>query len=395
MQHLGLNSAQLVAYVDALRADAFLVTTVNVLDAAGNPIGPLSSDVSDGQVLVDRNAEVSRLLTLDLADPTGSLEFDPASAADDALWLNNQLQITASVWVESVGDHVECPYFTGPIHRLWRDGGVVHVDAHSKERRMLRPLWSPLFISRDTTKVDAIRQILAQAGETLFALPTGTELLATSVSLARGDRPWRYAQAIAKSMNMQLYYRGDGYAALRELPNEPVFSFTRVDENTEDTTLGDGDVAGAPRVWFELGAQFANTVEILGAPPLANKPRVRGVAYAPEDHPLSRENMATDPTRVETGVLVASHVVPQCRNDDQAKDIAQALIDEHLLGVTRARFDATPFYHLEEGDFVQLDTPTTTVPYRLDRFGLPVGTRGRHVMTVGYHTKTSLDRRQP
>lgn len=395
MQHLGLSTTDLVAYVDALRGDAFVETNVNVLDAAGNPIGPLSVDVSDGQVLVDRHADVSRLLTLNLADPTGSLEFDPESAADDALWLNNQLQITSTTWVDAIGEHVECPYFTGPIRRLWRDGNLVHVDAHSKEERMLRPLWSPLYIPRDTTKVDAIKMILTQAGETMFAFPTGSELLATNVSLARGDRPWRYAQAIAKSLNMQLYYRGDGYATLRELPTEPVFSFTRVDERTEDTTLGDGDVSGDPRVWFELGDDFANTIEVVGPPPMANKPRVRGVVYAPPDHPLSRENMATDPTRVETGVLPATHVVTQCRTDDQARIIGQRILDENLLGVTRARFAATPFYILEEGDFVQLDTATISVPYRLDRFGLPVGTRGRHVMTVGYHTKTTPDRWEP
>lgn len=394
MQHLGLTSAQLVDYVDALAGNALISTTLNVLDAAGNPRGPLSNDIVAGQVLVDRNARVSRLLTLDLADPTGSLEFDPNSAADDALWLNNQLQVSATLWVDALQQHVECPYFTGPIHRLWRDGVNIHIDAHGKERRMLRPLWAPVLIPRDTTKVDAIRAILARAGETLFAFPTSSEMLASDVSVARGAIPWTEAQLIAESFNMQLYYRGDGYATLRPFPTQSVFSFTKLDAQSPDTSIKT-EISGPPKIWFELGENFANAIEVLGAPPRGTKDRVRAVVYAPDGHPLSRDVLATDPDNPDSGVLLASYVVPQARTDAEAATIAQRILDDNLRAVTRTRFDTAPYYLLEEGDFVDMDTSSTTVPFRLDRFGLPVGTRGRHVMTVGYHTKTTPDRWQP
>ena len=393
MQHLGLTSAQLAAYVDALRGSVFLDTVVSVLDMAGNPIGPLSANVVHGQVLVDRHADVTRLATLDLADPTGSLDFDPDSPADDALWLNNQLQVSASVWVDALGTHVECPYFTGPIRRLWRDGATVHVDAHGKERRMLRPLWAPLYIPRDTPKVDAIQQILAQAGETMFAFPSSTEMLTRDVSLGRGTRPWVIAKQIAESMNLQLYYRGDGYAALRPLATDAVFVFTKADEDADPQTSD--DIVGNPRVWFELDDDFANAIEVLGAQPRADKSRVRAVVHAPDDHPLSKDYMATNADDPDTGVLMASYVLDQARTNDQAATIAQRILDENLLAVTRTRFDSVPFYLLEEGDYVRMETSGTSVPFRLDRFGLPIGTSGRHAMTVGYHAKTTPDRWQP
>lgn len=383
MNKLGLTATQLQAWLTVLRGPAVVDTKVSVLSMDGDVLADLSSTVVDGQVLVDRRGRrATRALAMTLADATSSLDFDPNSAADDALWLSHMLQVSASVFVPAVNDWVTCPYFTGPVAALWRDGVNVNVRAHGKEQRAQRDLWAPVTIRRDTPKVDAVKIIMGRTGETLFAFPQSTEMLPRDIGLARGANPWVAAVSIAESMGMQLYYRTDGYCAMRPLTTTTVHTFS---------TDPGGDISGQPRIKFELGDDFANTIEVLGAQPSPTRPRVRSVRYAPAGHSLSRELLAVGGD-LDTGVIVHTHENPHIGSVALATVIGEALLEDQLLSIVQPRFDSVPLYHLEEGDMVAMDTDDHLIPFRLDRFSIPVHTSGRHVMTVGYHDKTTVDR---
>lgn len=380
MNRLGLTIDGLTAYHDALRAPSSAVDwTVDVLDLDENHVSSMTEFAPVGQVLVDRNAPATRALLLSITDPYGSLDFDTDSPNETAVFFNRMLQVSARVYVPALADYAVAPIFTGPVTKFRRDGATVLMEGLGKEALALSDLWEPLNVSQGSPKVDAVRLIMGAVGETRFSFPTLDARLPTGLSLGRHAKPWQTAQLITRSMGMQLYYRPDGVLSMRDLPTTPLWTFTT-----------DADVIG-PAAITRSRDQFANVVEVLGGPPGGDKTQVRAVAVVPPEHEmapgqpgLGRNGKSAVYSYTETNAFL--------RSNDEAEVLATQILEDRLRSVTQPRFDSQPIYHLDEGDLVQLDAPDALVPFRLDRFALPISTKGDVVMPVGYHRSTMPDR---
>lgn len=373
----GLTAQEIRYWQQAQRSHGMVSAVVDVLDLAGNQIDTLGELTVDGQVLVDRKAIVSRVLMLDITDPRGVLDFGSDSPNPKTLYFDKMLAVATETWVPELDSHVACPIFTGPVTGYRRDGGAVRLEAHGKEQLALGYQWDPMTIKAGTPKVDAIKLIMDRTGETRYALPDLTVTLPCAMNLGRTSRPWRAAQRIARSMGRQLYYRADGYLALRRMPNTPIYTFS---------TSSDGEVAPASVQMTESMAGFANVVEIVGGKPRGPKSRVRKVVQAPEYHSMSPENLGRNdrPRR-----YVYHYENRLIRSAGEAERVGIQILEDKLRSVTQTRFDSLPIYHAEEGDLVQIDTDEALVPFRLDKFSLPIGTRGDFVMPVGYSKQTT------
>lgn len=368
-------------YWAALTGTSRVHTYLNVLDRAGDIVTTLAADGCDGQVLVDRRSKTtSRMLTLSVDDPTGQLEFDPGSPDEAAVFLNHMVQVKKAVWVEAVDRLVTDTIFTGPMHRMWRDGATVHLTAHGKDKDANRPLGDTLTIEAGTPKMEAIAVILARIGETRFAFPELDAALTRTLSLGPASRPWPLCQLIAESENHQLLYRADGIPTARAWSRQPLYTFR-----------SGVDLVGRPRIAYELDDDFGNAVEVLGAKLSGVQQRIRVVVPAPYDHLLaSGDDTVRDEEHL--GLVVHRYVNDLIDDEDTAGTIGERMMDDILLGVVRPRFESVPIWPLEEGDMAEMEAGDVTVPFRLDRFTLPVSTTGRPRMVVGVQRKTTGDR---
>lgn len=376
MQRLDLTAAERPAYLDALRGHAVVKTEVTVLDLAGETVASMTPSVADGQVLVDRLARSSRVLMLNFDDPNGLLDFDPTTPDDGALYLTHMLQVDVATWVESLERFVTVTPFLGPIRALRRDGITISARAHGKEMLRRRRLGDTLRVAKGTPKVEAIQLILEKYGETRFAFPELPRKMPRGLSLGPNARGWDICERIAESMNYQLYHRmPDGAATLRRYPRTPGWTFRTGDQ---------GEVIGNPRVSFDVADDFYNQIRVRGPKPRPGKRRVVVTRHAPEGHMLSPDgDLGTLPKGLNNGFI---------RSKAEARRLGDRLIDDQILSVVQPRFEALPIYHLDEGDYVQLETEETMLPFRLDRFTLPISTAGRPRMLIGHHAKTTLDR---
>lgn len=378
MRHLGLTTAQRAAWQQAQRDHGMVSTVVDVLDLEGNQIDTLDDVTVNGQVLVDRRARVSRALMLDVLDPRGVIDFGGDSPDPGTLYFDKMLSVSIRTWVAAIDMHVVCPVFTGPVSAYRRDGASVRVEGHGKEELALGSQWDPMVIKAGTPKTDAIKLILDRTGETRYALPDLAVSMPHTMNLGRTVRPWRAAQRIAESMGRQLYYRADGYVALRRPPAQPVYTFS--------ATAGDPDVDPATVQMTETMAGFANVISVVGGKPRGPKTRVRAVVEAPPHHAMSPANLGRGSAQRRYVHRYENRFI---RSHSEAHRVGLQILEDRLRSVTQPRFDSLPIYHAEEGDLVQIDTDDAMVAFRLDRFSLPIGTRGDFTMPVGYTRPTT------
>ena len=378
MQRLGLTTTELRKYHDTLRTSHTRTVTVQVLRLDGTPVTTITPQLLDGQVVVDADADVTRTLTLSFLDPNHTLQFDSESPDDGALYADRMLRVTYTVLVPALGEHVDCVVFTGPLVKLDRNGDVVSIEAHGKERLALGELWRPLTLKKGTKKVEALRTIMERTGETRFALPKVAVRLPKRRSLDRMTPAWVHARKIANSMNRQLFYPGNGVCTMRRWPARPCFTFTN---GSNGTVVSDVAVSNTMD-------DFRNVVLVVGGKPKGSKKRVRHVATA--TGLLSPARLGRNGAK---RYMVERIEDDNVRSKREARRRAERVLDDRLTSMVEVTFDSLPIPHLDPGDKVRVDTGNDVVTFRLRRFTLPLGTDGDPVMTVGYLKKTYPNRR--
>jgi len=378
---MGLTSDELAEYARALESHAAVRVDIGVLDLDRNPVSTLDATGVRGAVYVDRHAPVSRLLRLQLSDPGHAYEFDANTPNEAGLFFNTLVQVRQSVLVPALDRWVTAVPFTGPITAFARDTETIMLEGHGMEALALDPLGQTLTIPAGTTKTDAIQLILAATGETQFAIPDLPDLLPRTVSLVRSDIAWDQATLIAESMALQLYARGDGIPALRPLPETPQWTAPVVNgpwtEQRLPPRVGEGSM---------IRTRFANRVEISNGLPSTGIGRVSTVVEPDADDALSPDSLGRNGTRRTITTVVTN---PYLNNEDDAIALGQQVLADRLGDASRDRADVLASYHLEEGDLLNLavraEDGDDVRPRRLDKFVIPVGTTGEHVMPVGYH----------
>ncbi|MGI8682078.1 MAG: hypothetical protein ACR2JO_08105 [Mycobacteriales bacterium] len=372
---LGLTAAELPLFHAALTRSHTFTLDVDVLDMEQKPVSSLSPVVTDGQVNLSDDGEVTRSLSMTFLDPTRSLQLDSDSPSDGALYADRMISVRHSIRVPELGRSVSVPVFCGPLVKFDRTGSEVSVEAQGKESLAKDDV--PTLVCRaGMLTVDAIRTILSErCGETFFAFPANVRArLGKDVTVGEADelRPWVVCLALAKSLGMQLFYDGAGTCRLRKIPVSPVFEL-----------LADADGANitAPVAISHDFTEIRNRVLVTGAP------GITAVATAPASHPLS-------PTRL------GRNGVPRRKTlfyeDDKltsraaAQAVANRELGHYLAETIGVSCSIVPAMHLDVLDLGRITTRDFAAEFRLRSASMPLGTGGD--MTIGWQTRVSRPR---
>lgn len=380
MQHLGLNHADLKVYHrDGLSSSGPVRIRVAICDLEENPIASIVPRVLPGsQVTGDVKRDVTRMLSMQCVDPRNQLDLDPNSRSDGTLFLDRIIKIYYSVWVDGLDRWVTAQPFTGVPWKLSRDGAIVTIEAHGKERLALRPVWNPFSREAGQKKIDTLHDFLAnRAGEGRFDFPKLDVKLPHPFSVARHQLMWPHAKQLASSMDRQLFYPGNGRCTVRALPGHPVVTFRRgdggqiVDEINIDTEVAD----------------FANTALVQG-----RKNLNPGIAQLKPSHPLSASHLERN--GVPGRIAVFSHN-DHIRNEDEADRRAARRLDRQDQATVSYSYSVVPYPHLDELDMVAAEQEDgTVIRHRLTTWSLPLSTEGSAPMTIGYTRRLSAARRE-
>lgn len=367
MDRMGLTTAQLQAYHRALCAPHSVRIMVSLCDLDEKPREAITPVVLSGQVTYDVTSEVSRMLSMQFLDPRHQLNVDTEQPSDGALFLDRIVKVYYSVWVEQLGRHVTCQVFTGVPWKLTREGALVTVEAHGKERFALRPTWRAFHRAKGDNTVQVLEEYLRnRAGETRFAFPKVPANLGRPFTVGRQEIMWERAQKLAQSVNRQLFYDGRGRCVLRRAPERPVLAFragpggSMVDDLAIDTEVSD----------------FINAALVKG------KKKLDPVAVTLDKTPLSPKQLTRGGV---PGVIAAFEDNAQLKTRAQMRRRGQAMLERRGQTSVNVSYAVLPFPHLDENDMVRAVTVDgRAFTHRMRNWALPLATDGSEPMTVGY-----------
>ena len=375
MIELGLTSTQRREYEATLIRSHQMRVTVQVLDNSHGVISTVNHTLMDGQVDVTTpsrsgdDVEVGRTLMLTLLDPGQSLALDSSSPADGALYLDRMIRVIYSVRC-SFG-WVDVPVFTGPVVKVDRDGWMVNVEAHGKERFALDDAWT-LDGPYTGYKTSVIRALLSDAGEILarMNIPSSSSKVKDPISVGRQDKRWVAAWKVSASLDRVLFYDGRGIVQCRSLSNAVM------------ATFGAKHILADPQISYS-STDTHNAVRVTGGKASKSKTPVFSVATAPSWHPLSASKLA---------VNGKPRYLPLFEENDNYKTTtacrarANRLLDLSLDQATDTTVEVVPRPDLEPWDLVAIERPLFRVTTRPKAFTLPLVQRAGTgtPMTIGF-----------
>lgn len=368
-----LSGSDLAAYVAAWSASYVMDVQVKVLTLSGDLVTVLHPALDSGQVNLDTTADVTRSATLSWLDPNGSLQFEPDSPADGAVYFDNMVQIVMRIYVPALGDSYGLPMFTGPLVKFDRTGDMVSVEAQGKEALAQHGV-PTMTLRKGQNAVSAIRTIMAQsAGEDTFGLPTSnTKRLPKDVHVGWDDtlQPWVVCKKVASALGMQLFYDGAGVLRLRDLPGHPVYTFKD----------GPGGNITAPVTVSHDREGMVNQVVVVGHKPAHHTAK----ATLPNWHPASPYALARNGVRTYLRETITD---PKINSKSAAQARANARLDDVAKLQFGSTFNALPVPFLEELDLVRIDTEQYVSSERVRQLSIPL-TSGE--MSVGYTDVVSV-----
>jgi hypothetical protein len=380
MYPLDLTKAERRLFNATLRTSHEIRVRANLLDMRGRMVG--SARIIDGQVLGDRRRfgvphGPTKRLTLTALDPNNALGVDSGDPGDGTLYADRQVEVIYSVAVPAIG-WVDVPVFLGSPTGWNRTGDEVQLEADDSSVLGMGAAWAPLSIRKGVKNTNAIARILrTRTAIDRLDFPMVKTRLPKPFSLHRMTRPWGAADRIANSMDMQLFRRANGVAVMRRLNHAVRWVFdTEIVEPVATTENFEG---------------FANTVEVLGRNPKGPKKRIRAVAQAPRNHPLSawRIGEGGEPRRI-----VHRIENDKIRSKKAAKRKAQRVLRDRLRTHSQVSVGVLPIPHLEPGDWLAAKTDEGVVEFRLDTYSLPLSVTSAQPMSLGFFLNAPVNKRR-
>jgi hypothetical protein len=353
------------AYRDLLAAESRTVAgRVKVLDSNEVDLG-VELPIVSGSVDVDATADVTRaadVVALDLDDDLG---FEAGSPWAGAVFADKLVQIDYGVVDPADGQTHWTPLFRGPIVSYERARPEVRFTAQGKESLTLAPSLpffrgDSLSVPRGTAVDVAVRRIALACGESAsnLNLPNASARTERRVELGRTTEPWRAIRAIAKDAGMVAFYDGAGRLTLRRKQATEVITF-------------DSDLLTTwPRMTYDLGSDFRNTILVVGeATGKQDRRPVKWAMAGPSD-PLGPNRLARNgkPRYIAEYIKVDATSGPKCQriaDEEYARRMRQAVSVD---------FDALPVPGLEEWDPARVQPPgEDPYPFVLTQFGYDLG----------------------
>lgn len=363
MWYSELTTVNRQLYNDTLRTSHRVRTVVTVYD--GSEVIEHELNVADGQVDVDSTADVTRSLSLTVADPR--LKFTFAPMGD--VYVDRHVGVVYGVLVPDVG-WVDVPVFRGPVTGYSRQGHQVNIEAAGKESLMMPPVKQFSLPNPTSRFIVAYIENAARAfGETKFDLGLASNRkVPKSFDLdphkAREKGVWWYLKQLADSVNLELLYDGRGFLRLRPYrPRAIVHNFT--------------DPLAPPSVGFNL-SEVRNIVEVYGKDDKDNDVLKARVVLA-TSHPLSAQSLgrAGKPRWLVERVKLDNAKLTRV----SAAKIAERMLRQRSTQAVDVSFDSIPIPHIEGGDTCRLVSEGIDQEFRARQFSIPLGPAS---MSVGY-----------
>jgi hypothetical protein len=344
---------------------------VKVLDRDEADLG-VELPVVGGSVSVDATADVTRsgdVVALDLDDALG---FEAGSPWAGAVFADKFVQIDYGVVDPLDGTTHWTPVLRGTVTSYERTRPEIRLGAQGKEALMLAPnlpffRGDSLTVKVGTRVDDAVERIARRCGERQFDLPTTVKRKTERKAvLGRLSEPWRVLRAIAKDAGMVLFYAGDGKLTLRPKQTQPVILF-------DDDLL-----TSWPRLTYDLGSDFRNTVLVVGEAEGKQDKRPLGWEVAGTSDPLGPSRLA----RSGTPRYIAEYVKVDAKAKSKVERIARDEFARRMKQAVNVDFDALPVPGIEEWDPARVQPPgEDPYPFVLTSWGLDLAAGGMSVGT--------------
>lgn len=377
MQRLGLSDADFRAYNRGITVTHERRIHIEILTLDGDLVATLTPDALDGQVLIDATVgkdTPTRILDFSFLDPSRSIQFEPDTPGGASMHRKFMIRIIDSRRIPELGDWVDCEVFTGPLWDFDREGAVVKIVAHGLERQAMGQKWKPVTYKKRTKKTDAIKDLLAAAGEPhLGGIPDMDARMPERMTITRMDTIWPRVLRLSESLDRQTFYPGHGRPIMRRLPSRPVFTFD--DRHLLSEVLLDRNPDGV-----------FNTFVMVGSKPKGAKVRPQATESLPPSHPNSAQELERTNTWLR---LVKREENRQVKTIAEAKARAKRMEEEGAKFVVNYGFDSLPIPHLDENDMVRVRCDEGTLLVRMKTWSLPLGFDGAPPMSVGTLRRTT------
>jgi hypothetical protein len=361
------------AFEAAVSTSHTLAVQATVIDADGvETVVP----IVEGSVTLDQQAAVRGRCDLTIVDDCDcSLGLVPTAPTDLLAPYGNEIRVERGViFPDGTTELVSLGVFRIEDAEVEETPGslLIRISGRDRAARFEDARFEePYQVASGTNYTDAIEAVLTDAWPDVPTDFASTSLTTPALVAQEGDDRWAFAQEMARSMGMSLYFDGDGTCVLTvDVLSDPVVTLAE----------GAGGVLlAAGRQWTRQGT--FNRVIATGENTGEAAPS-RGVAT--DDNPLS-------PTYYygPFGKAPRFYVSPFITTDAQALSAAQSILDRELGTLERVSFGSLVLPHLEPGDTARITREATGIDedHVIDQLTVPLsaadsmsgGTRARQV----------------
>ena len=353
-------------FLDAIARSHILATRAAVLDQDGAQVGD-ALPVTDGTVTLDATAATRGRADLTVIDD-GSLGLVPDSATSVLAPYGNEVRVERGVlYPDGTDELVSLGVFRLDDVETTDQGAALEIRIVGLDRsaRFIDARFEePYQLAAGQTGDAAILAVLQAAWPDLAYDFTATTLLTPAAIGEEGGDRWQFAQSIATSVGMELYFDGDGVAVLRPVTRPS-------DSPVVQLVEGDGGLLLPPtgRRWTRQGA--FNRVIATGEATDTDTPPARGVAT--DDDPLS-------PTYYfgPFGKVPRFYSSPFIATDQHAIDAAEAILSRELGTTQQVQFGSVVNAALEPGDVAQITRQRAGIDetHVIDQLTIPLAAAG-------------------
>lgn len=377
---LGLSAADLALFNRSLSTHHSVKVTVQVLNLNHGYLFDMSDQLLDGQVTIDADAEVTRSLSIQLLDPSRSLQLDSQSPADGALFYDRMIRVVYSVKSVLLPRWVDVPIFCGPITKMSRTADVINLEAQGKEILAMPPVvaWFTKSWGKGTNRAALVRALLRDfVGETKFSIPAYSATTPGPVAVTSESNLWAVCKSVNGSVASRfIFYDGRGVLVMRGAPTSSTYTFK--------TGVG-GNITTIPNVTYDISA-VRNVVRVRGAVPKGKKTPVTATVGLPSTNVMNHYRMGRNS---KPRVLLEVIEDDNMKTAAQCKALATRRVNSLALQAVDVTFDAMVAPHLEPNDVYTIKTPDLAMNARYKRATIPLKSS---IGTVGYLSRRSTNK---
>lgn len=385
MMPLGITPPQRELYHERLLLPHDFAVEVDVLHLDEKARGRLTGVFIDGQVNLQRAAGgVARTATFTLYDPDHDLHLDADGPAEGALFFDRIVRVRHIV--EMPWGPVTAIPFCGPMTKIGREGDLLNLECQDKAILAMegRP---PMTRQKGTNAVRAIKDFMEATGERRFRFSIPNDRLKRkrlhkNYSVGWTRSPWSVCQQIAKDeLDLDLVYSCDGALLLRRPAKNPVVIFA------------ESDLTSGVKIDYDA-SRVRNYVRVQGEIPAKKgsgqkRPqKFAEWAVAKASHPMSPTRLGRNGEKRWLPLVIEDSSI---KKHSVAKDKAERELAKLLPLQVTSSWSTLPFFHLDSGDWLRLNTAAGTVNTPLVEASLPLGLGGD--AALGIQRKVSKPRR--